>query len=45
MIDEYLHSHLKQIELANKLQVSRQRVSLVINKFRNMYRKELNQNR
>lgn len=39
------NSDLKQSELANKFKISRQRVSIIINKFRDSYRKELNQNR
>lgn len=46
IILEYLHnSDLKQVDLAQKFGISRQRISIIINKFRNNYRTELNQNR
>ena len=46
IVMEYLYnSGLKQVYLAEKFGISRQRVSIIINKFRYSYRTELNQNR
>lgn len=46
IVIDYLHnSGLKQVDLAEKFGISRQRVSIIINKFRDNYRTELNQNR
>ena len=46
IVVEYLHNpNLKQVDLAQKFGISRQRVSIIINKFRDSYRTELNQNR
>lgn len=46
IVIDYLHnSGLKQVDLAEKFGISRQRVSVIINKFRDNYRTELNQNR
>lgn len=46
IVVEYLHNlDLKQVDLAQKFGISRQRVSIIVNKFRDNYRTELNQNR
>ena len=46
IVIEYLNNlDLKQIDLAEKFGISHQRVSIIINKFRDNYRTELNQNR
>lgn len=46
IVIDYLHNYgLKQVNLAEKFGISRQRISIIINKFRDNYRTELNQNR
>lgn len=46
IIVEYLRNpNLKQVDLAQKFGISRQRVSIIINKFRDSYRTEINQDR